>query len=236
MRPTDTDGKRHLAGDGHSPHKVWDSVGVTTFGDRLKAARAARKVGANELGRAIGQGPGYVSKLEKGERGSPTADNAAKLAAALRVRLDWLTTGKGPMDLGASDAAPATVAPDSPLPPSPVPLSPTPMSPIASNGTKRADNGRWRAYAAIAHHFGAAATEALEAGASEKVLDAASDRLAGQAPDYPTARQAIIDAAEGVAAFRRIFGKEADAIPGSLHVNASQPSSPAGRGKRTSSR
>lgn len=71
---------------------------MSAFGARLLAAMEARGLGHNELGRAIGKGPGYVSALITEGR-DPRLTNVIALAVALKVRMDWLATGEGPMEL-----------------------------------------------------------------------------------------------------------------------------------------
>ncbi len=77
-----------------------------TVGQRVRLARSARGRGVNELDRLIGSKQGYVSRLESSER-EPRADTLRKLAQALQVSLEWLATGEGSMEGGATTAVPA---------------------------------------------------------------------------------------------------------------------------------
>lgn len=64
---------------------------VSTLGERLKRAREARGLGANELGRRLGHSDsaGTVSRWESGER-EPGWENARDAAARLNVPVAWL--------------------------------------------------------------------------------------------------------------------------------------------------
>ncbi|MDA3922734.1 MAG: hypothetical protein PF501_18960 [Salinisphaera sp.] len=82
---------------------------MKTFADRLKHALAYRDMSQAELARRVGlkaQAIQYLCKKGSGSRKS------YEIAQALRVSVDWLTTGKGPMMRGAeaqpiSDRTPA---------------------------------------------------------------------------------------------------------------------------------
>jgi transcriptional regulator with XRE-family HTH domain len=65
------------------------------LGDRIRTAREKAGLGMNELDRAIGQGSGYTSPLEKGEKASPDYRIIADIAKILTVRLEWILTGTG---------------------------------------------------------------------------------------------------------------------------------------------
>lgn len=70
---------------------------VRTVGARVRAARELRGLGYNELDRAIGKQPGYTSRLESSNR-APRADTLERLAAVLRVRIEYLVRGEEPME------------------------------------------------------------------------------------------------------------------------------------------
>ena len=69
---------------------------VETIGERLRHGR--RRLGWNqaELARAAGVGPATVKRAEAGAT-APHPGTARKLAAALGVRVAWLTVGEPPM-------------------------------------------------------------------------------------------------------------------------------------------
>lgn len=67
------------------------------MGERLKLAREQRGLGCNEVDRAIGQGSGYTSPLERGEKARPAVDVLLQIAKVLDVRPAWLFFDDGPM-------------------------------------------------------------------------------------------------------------------------------------------
>ncbi|CAP45033.1 helix-turn-helix domain-containing protein [Bordetella petrii] len=81
---------------------------MKTFSDRLKHARTLRRHTQKSLARACGLSQSTVSGYESGSRRS--SRSLRKIAQVLRVELDWLDTGKGPMEKreahspGAGDA------------------------------------------------------------------------------------------------------------------------------------
>lgn len=66
------------------------------IGERIRAEREAQKVSRAELARFAGIAPTTLSDLELGLSKNTTALH--KIAARLRVRPEWLETGKGPKD------------------------------------------------------------------------------------------------------------------------------------------
>ena len=68
------------------------------FGDRLRQARAARGWTQDRLAAEAGVGIATVRRAENGYF-EPRQDTARRLAAALGVRLAWLTVGDGPMEI-----------------------------------------------------------------------------------------------------------------------------------------
>lgn len=66
-----------------------------TVAERVRAARVARGLGSRELARLAGLGEGHVATVEGRVGHAVEVDTMVKLAAALRVSLDWLITGKG---------------------------------------------------------------------------------------------------------------------------------------------
>lgn len=88
-----------------------DTVGfMATVADRIREALALRGMGVNSLDRALGKSPGTTSSMLN--RGSePVLSNAAEIAKVLRVRLEWLATGEGPLEIGlvvSNDADPTS--------------------------------------------------------------------------------------------------------------------------------
>ena len=68
---------------------------TTTFADRLSTARSAANRTPHGLEREAKLSAGTVSRLESGERAAPTMPTLIKLAETLKVRIEWLATGKG---------------------------------------------------------------------------------------------------------------------------------------------
>lgn len=62
----------------------------TTFQTLLRAARERRNLTPEELGEKSGVHPQIIRKLEGGQNKFPRLDTAAKLARALRVKVDAL--------------------------------------------------------------------------------------------------------------------------------------------------
>jgi len=69
---------------------------VKTFSDRLKHARELRHHTQKTLARACGLSQSTISSYENGQRRA--SRSFRKIAQVLRVELDWLETGKGPME------------------------------------------------------------------------------------------------------------------------------------------
>jgi len=69
---------------------------VKTFSDRLKHARLLRQHTQKSLARACGLSQSTISSYESGSRRS--SRSLRKMAQVLRIELDWLDTGKGPME------------------------------------------------------------------------------------------------------------------------------------------
>lgn len=63
--------------------------GIETLGQRIRAAREARRLSQVALAAAAGISQGYLSQLEQDER-EPTLSIAARLACALELSLDDL--------------------------------------------------------------------------------------------------------------------------------------------------
>ena len=100
---------------------------MTTFSDRLKYARTLRHHTQQTLARACGLSQSTIASYESGERRS--SRSFRKIAGVLRVELDWLETGKGPMEKRDAYSVPDTSGaytlrePDSASSKTPVPAS-----------------------------------------------------------------------------------------------------------------
>lgn len=70
---------------------------MSSFGDRVKEARVALGLKQEALAALVGVEQAQVSRIERGERGGDSmhARDLFKLAAALRVRPQWLLDGLG---------------------------------------------------------------------------------------------------------------------------------------------
>lgn len=67
-------------------------AGISSLGQRLRAAREARGLSQVTLASEAKISQGYLSQLEQDER-EPTLSIAARLASALEMSLDELATG-----------------------------------------------------------------------------------------------------------------------------------------------
>lgn len=73
------------------------------FGQKLKAARVARKMSMRQLAKKAGVSDAYPSNLESGEIGDPGTEIALKLAAALDMTLDELLAQPDAGEVAAID-------------------------------------------------------------------------------------------------------------------------------------
>jgi transcriptional regulator with XRE-family HTH domain len=72
---------------------------VSEWQERLVEAMDARGITGGELGRRTGFSAQYINSLRSKERGARLPlDTARKLAAALGVSVEWLTSGNGPRE------------------------------------------------------------------------------------------------------------------------------------------
>ena len=69
---------------------------METIGERLQYGRRRRGWSQAELAAAAGVGSATVKRVERGEV-EPHPGTTRKLAAALGVRVAWLTVGEEPM-------------------------------------------------------------------------------------------------------------------------------------------
>lgn len=67
---------------------------LSTFGARLKAARAAVKLNQEELAKRVGSSKGYISELETNPDIRPSAELVMKLAEELRTTVEALMRGE----------------------------------------------------------------------------------------------------------------------------------------------
>lgn len=78
---------------------------IETLGQRVRRAREARSLPVNDLDRAIGSSPGYVSRIENDRFASVGSDKLIRIADVLGVSLDWLMRGDGQGPLVAADSS-----------------------------------------------------------------------------------------------------------------------------------
>jgi len=76
-------------------------VDSSTFGDRLKALRKAKKMNQTQLAKVIGCSQPTVHDYEKGGV-SPSIEGLQKIANEYKVNMNWLLTGEGDMYLSAN--------------------------------------------------------------------------------------------------------------------------------------
>ncbi|MTD32429.1 helix-turn-helix domain-containing protein [Paludibacterium denitrificans] len=74
------------------------------IGSRIKEARQARKKSQGWLAEQAGVNQSAVSHWETGLT-EPTTNNLSLIAQALRISFEWLTTGRGDMDVVYAPAA-----------------------------------------------------------------------------------------------------------------------------------
>ena len=73
-----------------------------TLGERLYKARKRAKLTQKELGKLAGVRQQTIASLESDEQRSTSF--IVELANALQVRPEWLSAGRGPMELSAAEA------------------------------------------------------------------------------------------------------------------------------------
>ncbi|EEG08212.1 helix-turn-helix domain-containing protein [Pseudogulbenkiania ferrooxidans] len=73
------------------------------IGFRIKEARKARRRTQKWLADEVGVKQSSVSQWEMGET-EPTTANCSSVAQALRISFEWLTTGRGEMDVTYASA------------------------------------------------------------------------------------------------------------------------------------
>jgi transcriptional regulator with XRE-family HTH domain len=70
----------------------------TSLSDRLDEAMRLRDVSAYAIWQRTGISQSTIGRLRKGQRHSASHQALDKIARALGVRLEWLTSGRGPME------------------------------------------------------------------------------------------------------------------------------------------
>lgn len=71
---------------------------METIGNRISKARKLRDLTGLELGKLLGVKQSVISQWETGSRSRPRIDTLKRIAEALDISLDWLTTGDGEME------------------------------------------------------------------------------------------------------------------------------------------
>lgn len=80
-----------------------------TIRERIGTARQAANLSRAELSRRVGVRASAAAQWEQEEGTAPSVENLARIAAATGVAFEWLATGRGPLQHGAQDEAPAVV-------------------------------------------------------------------------------------------------------------------------------
>lgn len=81
---------------------------ISGLGGRLREARKLRRFSQLALAKATGLKQPSISELESGETKEISGPTLIAVCAALRIRPEWLVTGKGSMEPG-SEVAPGLV-------------------------------------------------------------------------------------------------------------------------------
>ncbi|OZI34763.1 hypothetical protein CAL29_14940 [Bordetella genomosp. 10] len=84
---------------------------VKNFGKRVREARLRYGWTQKTLAGASGLAQSAIGNYESGQRTIPSGAALMKLAQALNVSAVWLSSGEGPMEIGAAAAKPAAPAP-----------------------------------------------------------------------------------------------------------------------------
>lgn len=71
------------------------------IGDRLKKLRLGAGLDQKQFGKIAGTTKQYVSQLESGRNKKPNAEYIERWASHFRVRMEWITTGKGQQEADA---------------------------------------------------------------------------------------------------------------------------------------
>ncbi len=74
------------------------------IGERLREARKLKRISQVQLATAAGLKQPSISEIESGETKEISGPNLIAVSAALKIRPEWLVTGKGHMESGAEVA------------------------------------------------------------------------------------------------------------------------------------
>lgn len=77
--------------------------------ERIGTARQSANLSRAELARRVGVRASAAAQWEQHEGTAPSVENLARIAAATGVAFEWLATGRGAMQPGPQDEAPAVV-------------------------------------------------------------------------------------------------------------------------------
>ena len=83
----------HVLAKCHAPR-----MSDRTLSERLDQAMRERKISAYSLWQRTGVSQSTIGRLRKGQRHTASHHTLDKIARALGVRLEWLTTGRGPRE------------------------------------------------------------------------------------------------------------------------------------------
>ncbi|WP_454690311.1 helix-turn-helix domain-containing protein [Achromobacter aloeverae] len=84
---------------------------MKNFGKRVREARLRYGWTQKTLAGASGLAQSAIGNYESGQRTIPSGAALMKLAQALNVSAVWLSSGEGPMEIGAAAAKPAAPRP-----------------------------------------------------------------------------------------------------------------------------
>lgn len=76
---------------------------MASMPSRIRKARLRAKLSQSELARQVGVQRSATGQWEQSDGTTPSVANLARTAAVTGVAFEWLATGRGPMDLAASD-------------------------------------------------------------------------------------------------------------------------------------
>lgn len=82
------------------------------LGNRIRRARAMAALSQQQLAAFLGIHRSAVAQWESQRGAYPTVANTIKLAIATGVSIEWLATGRGPMDFAGADQTGASAFPD----------------------------------------------------------------------------------------------------------------------------
>jgi transcriptional regulator with XRE-family HTH domain len=120
---------------------------VSDWQERLSEAISARGITGGELARRTGFSAQYINSMRSGERGARLPlETARKLAHALGVSVEWLTSGTGPRErlsdvypIYVEGAPPPESAPPFTMGPRAAPNPAAPVAPLTDRYPSRAE-------------------------------------------------------------------------------------------------